>query len=257
MARGRDAMARDPHRRFAEWLETNSDEDPPRDLAVHAAVCPGCQRQIAAIDMLTEVDTTLAGIPQVQPPSAGRLAGDGRPCRDRGGRRGRADGGRHRQLAADPGLDLGARDRRSSPRPRPSWPAPAHPSRLPAPALRHRLTRTDGDVTPSASAPTPQPPVVAPPATVGPLPPVQPTAQPTRVPRPRRGPHGRLRPTAVPTPIPTLVPTPIPTAVPTPEPTPQRLALAQGYLSRTSPSLSAACAAASRATGTRNGEQET
>ncbi len=67
MARGKEARTRDPHRRFAEWLETNSDDDPPRDLAVHAAVCVACQQRIAALDMLTAIDPALAGMPPVLP----------------------------------------------------------------------------------------------------------------------------------------------------------------------------------------------
>ena len=43
----------DPHQRFAEWLEGIGAEDPPRDLAVHAAVCVDCQGLIAAVDTLT------------------------------------------------------------------------------------------------------------------------------------------------------------------------------------------------------------
>lgn len=218
MARRRDAMARDPHRRFAEWLETNSDEDPPRDLAVHAAVCPGCQRQIAAIDMLTEVDTALAGIPQGRPlPASGSLM--------TAGRAGIVVAGVAALMAIGIGSwrliqasDLVLGPAVESPTqavlggtgaPEPTASASPSPSAQP----------TEGDVTPSASAPT-QPPVVAPPATVGPLPPVQPTVQPTQrataTPRPTRTPA----PTAVPTPIPTAVPTPIPTAVPTPTPKP-------------------------------------
>jgi hypothetical protein len=67
MARGKEARTRDPHRRFTEWLESNSVDDPPRDLAVHAAVCVACQQRIAALDMLTAIDPTLAGMPPVLP----------------------------------------------------------------------------------------------------------------------------------------------------------------------------------------------
>ena len=219
MARRREAVDRDPHRRFAEWLETNSDEDPPRDLAVHAAVCPGCQQRIAAVDMLTEIDTALAGIPQVRPLAAGdwlRTAG-------------RA-GIVVAAVAALVAVGIG------------SWrliqasdvvlgPAVASPTQAvlggtgtPEPTASaspsDSAQPTEVEATPSAPALTPQPPVVAPPATVGPLPPDQPTAQPTprvtATPRPTRTPA----PTVAPTLIPTAVPTPEPTAVPTPEPTP-------------------------------------
>ena len=57
----------DPHHRFAAWLLAGTDDDPPRDLAVHASLCRDCQRQIASFDMLTAIDTARAGLP---PPRA-------------------------------------------------------------------------------------------------------------------------------------------------------------------------------------------
>ncbi|HEX6473881.1 MAG TPA: hypothetical protein VF114_02180, partial [Candidatus Limnocylindria bacterium] len=79
MARDKESEERDPHLRFIEWLETNSDEDPPRDLAVHAAVCAACQQRIAALDLLTAIDPALAGIPPARPaPTRGWLLTTGR-----------------------------------------------------------------------------------------------------------------------------------------------------------------------------------
>ena len=79
MARDKESEERDPHLRFIEWLESNSDEDPPRDLAVHAAVCAACKQRIAALDLLTAIDPALAGIPQARPaPTRGWLLTTGR-----------------------------------------------------------------------------------------------------------------------------------------------------------------------------------
>ena len=65
---------RDPHARFTDWLEGIGADDPPRDLAVHAAVCMDCQELIAAVDALTAIDTAMAGIPQARPlPAPGWL----------------------------------------------------------------------------------------------------------------------------------------------------------------------------------------
>lgn len=51
------------HRRFQEWLLTGAEGEPPRDLALHASVCPGCQQSIAALDLLAIVDPGLAAMP--------------------------------------------------------------------------------------------------------------------------------------------------------------------------------------------------
>ena len=51
------------HRRFHDWLTGGAEGDPPRDAAVHASVCAGCQRSIRALDRLVVVDTGLAPMP--------------------------------------------------------------------------------------------------------------------------------------------------------------------------------------------------
>ena len=51
------------HRRFQEWLLTGAEGDPARDLALHASVCPSCQKSIAALDLLAIVDPGLAAMP--------------------------------------------------------------------------------------------------------------------------------------------------------------------------------------------------
>jgi hypothetical protein len=67
MTRRSDANRDDRHGRFAAWLLAAAEEDPPRDLAVHASLCSECQLEIAAFDMLTGIDLGLAGMP---PPRA-------------------------------------------------------------------------------------------------------------------------------------------------------------------------------------------
>ena len=67
------------HRRFHAWLIAGAEGDPPRDLAVHASVCAGCQRSIDALDLLAGVNTGLASMP-AEPigRERGRLAVAGR-----------------------------------------------------------------------------------------------------------------------------------------------------------------------------------
>lgn len=60
------------HARFAEWLAQGAHGDPPRDAAVHAFVCPACQRQMAALDTLAEIDPGRATLPPSRPFVASR-----------------------------------------------------------------------------------------------------------------------------------------------------------------------------------------
>jgi hypothetical protein len=53
------------HRRFREWLTNGAEGDPPRDVAVHASVCAECSSWIAALDLLSVVDTGKASMPAV------------------------------------------------------------------------------------------------------------------------------------------------------------------------------------------------
>ena len=53
----------DPHQRFHEWLAAGAEGEPPRDLAIHASVCAGCQESIAALDRLAMVDSGRATMP--------------------------------------------------------------------------------------------------------------------------------------------------------------------------------------------------
>jgi hypothetical protein len=62
------------HERFGEWLALGAHGDPPRDAAVHAFVCPACQRQMAAFDALTTIDPSRATLPASRPVAATRGA---------------------------------------------------------------------------------------------------------------------------------------------------------------------------------------
>ena len=57
-------MTRESHERFREWLAAGAEGDPPRDLAVHASVCPECQQSMAALDRLAAIDPGKAGAPR-------------------------------------------------------------------------------------------------------------------------------------------------------------------------------------------------
>ncbi len=69
----------EPHERFTAWLLAGAEGDPPRDLAVHASVCPACRASIAAFDRLDLVDPGAAPIPaRTGPVSRGVLVRAGR-----------------------------------------------------------------------------------------------------------------------------------------------------------------------------------
>jgi hypothetical protein len=53
----------DPHARFSAWLAAGAHGEPPRDLALHASVCPECTGAIAAIDLLSQIDPGRAKMP--------------------------------------------------------------------------------------------------------------------------------------------------------------------------------------------------
>ena len=214
MARGKEAQARDPHRRFAEWLETNSDDDPPRDLAVHAAVCVACQQRIAALDMLTAIDPALAGMPPDLPvPVAGWPRTVSRAAMVAGGVAALTvvGVGSWRLIEASnlvgPAVEsptqavlggTGAPEPTASP----TIPASAQPS-------SDEPSRSEQPPTAQPSVVVPPPPIIGQPTPTPAQPTVRPTVRPTATPRP-----------PTPTPRPTAVPTPTPTFTPTPEPTP-------------------------------------
>ncbi len=57
-------MSKESHDRFREWLAVGAEGDPPRDLAVHASVCPECQQSMAAFDRLDAIDPGKAAAPR-------------------------------------------------------------------------------------------------------------------------------------------------------------------------------------------------
>lgn len=57
----------DSHHLLEAWLIEGAIGDPPRELAVHAAVCDSCARRLGAFDSLATVDVSAAGSP---PPAA-------------------------------------------------------------------------------------------------------------------------------------------------------------------------------------------
>jgi hypothetical protein len=218
---------RDPHRRFGEWLLAAGDEDPPRDVAVHASVCPDCQRQIAALDMLTAVDLARAGPPPARAAIIERrLAPRTRVAVAVGGAAAVAAlaFGSWR-LADGTGIGIG--------------PAGETPNQevlgntgQPEPTLGPSPTRSDdasAETSPSTrpsnepsgvpsstqlplltQAPFNQPPAATP----------RPTSQPTRTPRPSLAPTPTPAPTSAPSPSAQPTPTPEITPTPTESPTP-------------------------------------
>jgi hypothetical protein len=202
---------RDPHRAFEEWLLTAPEEDPPRDLALHALVCPDCQAQIAAIDMLIAIDPARAGMPPVRVVIAGQRYAARRAAVAVGGVAVLAAigvGGWQLLGATDIGFGPAGETPTQDVLGNTGQPAPS-------PSAGASVTTEEATGTPSqrpsasASPVPPQSPVIPPPS---PLPSVAPpsTTAPSRTPRPR---------VASPTPAPTASPTPPPPS-PTPEITP-------------------------------------
>lgn len=214
----------DPHARFADWLLASPDEEPPRDLAVHASVCRECLQDVAALDMLTAIDTSLAGPPPARRlPAASRLRPAGRAAMAVGGLAALAavGFGGWRLLEANwGGAGLGLESPTQAVLGNTGQPEPTlagSPSLSAVETARDSVGSSPARRTP---APTDSPPIIQPPPpTVQPTP--RPTIRPTAPPRP----SPTARPTASPTPIvtpepPTPTPSPTPEA-PTPTPTPE------------------------------------
>ena len=218
MSDGSARSERDPHRRFAEWLLATSDEDPPRDLAVHASVCADCQRQIAALDMLTGIELAGAGIPPLHTgPMERRMGATGRVAVAMGGVVAvAAIGVGSWRLVEVSGIGAPASESPTQavlgntgqpvatmePSVSVAMSVAAAPSASPAPRATPQVVSTPG-VTPVTLPPA---------ATVRPT--SAPTSAPTRTPRPTPAPS---TPTPTATPTPTTPPTP--TATPSPTPT--------------------------------------
>jgi hypothetical protein len=211
----RPEVARDdPHGRFSAWLLAAPDEDPPRDLAVHASVCRECQLEIAAFDMLTAIDLARAGMP---PPrvlaTRRRLGTAGRVAVAVSGTAALAAIGVGGWRLADAGALVGG--------PASEAPTQAVLGNTGHPEVTQAASPSARNAAPSersASSP-PSSPSIAPSTLPLPLPPAQtapPTTAPSRTPLPSIS-------TPRPTPVPTLQATaePSPTPEPsTPEPSP-------------------------------------
>jgi len=216
------------HRRFREWLTGGAEGDPPRDVAVHASVCAECSSWIAALDLLSAVDTGKASMP-AEPVGREhsrlvvgvRLAGATAVLFSAailGVGVSQLIGVSHPNgpvAQASPTPDQNVLGETATPQPSP-------PSAAPTPQ----------DTLTPLGTPFPTPPLGATPA---PTPywtyfPPYPTPYPTPFATPFATPTGQPTPvpTAVPTPVPTAVPTPVPTLEPTPVPTPVPAACADG-----------------------------
>jgi hypothetical protein len=217
----------DPHGRFGEWLTAAPDEEPPRDLAVHASVCRECQRQIAALDLLTTIDPARAGLPPLRPVATrSRWRTASRVAAAMAGILAvvAIGVGSWRLLEAG---GLGSRPTEESPTQavlgntgQPEGSLGASPSPSAAPSAS---SSTAGSAAASAAASaTAAAPASLPLATPAPLPISQPpaaTARPTVRPSVDLTASPRPSPSRSPTPSPTPQPTPEATPSPTPEPT--------------------------------------
>ena len=216
------------HDLFADWLSARAGgvaEDPPRDLALHAAGCERCLRSAAAVDTLGSIDVGAAALPPVRVDATGedhggllRLAryavagaalvlvagsvaigsswlGSVRPT-DSADQRG----------TQGEGVLAGVPSATTSPRPTDTPRPSTSTSQRPSSSARASDAPVDE---PTA------PPFVPPAPTDQPLPP--PTQGPTAAPSVTPAPTRTAAPTPPPTPAPTPTPTPIP---PTPTPTP-------------------------------------
>lgn len=228
MTRARHPEAPDLHERFGEWLKAGAPGEPARDVAVHAAHCPGCRAMVDAWDRLALVDTGLAPMPPDRPaaPAPVRSLVPLRAAAVVAGAAtvvavgawigasglgvpgiGQAPGSPTPDQQVLGGLGAGG----NTPAPSESQGAPATgtPAATPSPDAG---SETPG---PSASpAGTPPPPIATARPATPPPPPVA-TARPTATPLPPSPP-----PTATPTPPPTATPAPTPTPDPTATPPP-------------------------------------
>jgi hypothetical protein len=199
----------DPHRRFVAWLLAVGDNDPPRDLAVHASLCTGCQLEIAALDMLTAIDVSRAGMPPLRAlASRGRLGTAGRVAVAVSGAAAMAAIGVGGWRLAEAGGRMSG----------PASEAPTqavlgntgHPETTPIASPSAGATVTAEE---SIRSPSPSPAATTGTLPLPPAPTTRPTSAPTRTPRPSSAPSPTPKPTVEITPIPS------PTAEPsTPEP---------------------------------------
>ena len=256
-----DCAMTDPHGRFFAWLLDGGRGDPPRDLAVHAALCATCMDWVAAHDALHRIDVGRAPLPPWHPTAMPHAAG----LRQAG----RFAAAAASMLLVGGAVVLGASQilaGRTGDGQEPTGgvlAASGSPGRSAATAAEDPSATAVSSESPSPT-PTQTPRLAQPPATAYPL--IQATQRLSATIRPSTASPASSAP-ASPAATPTPSPTPPLTPTPTPTPTPSRRRHRRRaeraprpvgpYLSRCSEPASAAWAAASRATGTRNGEQET
>jgi hypothetical protein len=231
----------DPHLRFNAWLVAGAEGELARDLALHASVCGICVPRVAALDLLTAVDTGRASVPVLLRPTfrpAG-LRGVGRFAAAFAGvtvaaaliglagsqlieLRGAGDGAGK----ADPGETPGQAVLGGTGQPSPT-PSQTEPSVTPAPTAAPSTAEAATPTAPATPAPfqypgtqsTPRPATPRPSASASASASPRPVATPTPVASPVPTPTPTPIPTDTPTPIPTDTPTPIPTDTPMPTPT--------------------------------------
>jgi hypothetical protein len=232
---------RDPHARFEAWLLAGGATDLPRDVALHASVCPGCGSSIAAFDALAAIDPGRAmlppsrgirddargvawvrvlvpvggvvtagvlvavGIAQLAPGALGGLGSDPTTTQDVLGATGRPG-------ATSPGATgLFGGELSQSPTPSPAGTSPTSTS-----SAQPTQPGTDPSVGPTA-VPTARPTVIQ---TSAPTATASPSVAPTASASPSGAPTASASPSEVPTPTPTPTPSPTPTSAPTPTPPP-------------------------------------
>ena len=227
-------MTRSPelHDRFADWLSaltSGAADDPPRDLALHAAGCERCLRAASAVDTLGAIAVGAAALPPMRVDPIGERGGLPRLARFAvagvtlvlvAGSVAigsswlgtvRTPGSADRAATPGEGVLAGVPSATESPRPtRTATPRPStSPSERPSPSAQVSDGPTD----------EPAPTFAAPEPTYQPPPPPPPTPRPSVAPSVTPAPTLTAAPTPT-APPPTPTPPPSPTPTPTPTPTP-------------------------------------
>lgn len=214
MTRGRPAEAPDLHHRFGAWLRAGAAGDPPRDVALHAAHCPGCRRAMAATDLLLLIDTGRAPLPPSRMAVAPRAPLIGRRLLASV-----AAGivvlavGAWAGISALPPDGIGAGTGSETPDQEVLGGVLASTSAEPSTA-----SQPASSPTPQASSVAASPSTEGASATAAPQVPPPPTQPGIQSPAPTTRLTATPRPTRSPSPVPTLAPTPVPTPEPTAAP---------------------------------------
>ena len=214
----------DPHGRFFAWLLDGAQGEPPRDLAVHAALCTTCMDWVAAHDALHQIDVGRAPLPPSHATAIPRPAGLSQA--------GRVVAAAASMVLVGGAVILGASQilagRSGNGQDRAGGVLAASGSPEPSPWAASELASASVSPTGSPSAtPDETPQLTEPPATAYPV--IPGTAHPfgtigpstgTAASSPPASAAATPTPTATPTVSPTPTPTPTPVETPTPTPTP-------------------------------------